>query len=64
MKERLGTPEEALVPPFQAFMHDLLAGYGLSETAIQEYEIADPAFMSVYGLARYWKKRGSGATPV
>jgi glyoxylase-like metal-dependent hydrolase (beta-lactamase superfamily II) len=55
-----GMAEEAMVPPFQAFMHDLLAGYGLSEAAIQEYEIADPAFMSVYGLARYWRKQGLG----
>lgn len=52
-----GASEEALVPPFQAFMHDLLAGHGLPESAIDEYETADPAFMSVYGLARYWKKR-------
>ena len=55
-----GAPEEALVPLFQAFMHDLLAGHGLPESAIDEYETADPAFMSVYGLARYWKKRGLG----
>lgn len=64
VKERLGTPEDALVQPFQAFMHELLSGYGLEESAIQDYEIADPAFMSVYGLARYWKKREAGATPV
>ena len=53
-----GTVED-LVPRFQAFMHDLLAEHGLSESAIQDYEIADPAFMSVYGLARYWRKRES-----
>jgi len=53
-----GTVEE-LVPPFQAFMHGLLAEHGLPEAAIQDYEIADPAFMSVYGLARYWRKRAS-----
>lgn len=53
-----GTVED-LVPRFQAFTHDLLAEPGLSESAIQDYEIADPAFMSVYGLARYWRKRES-----
>ncbi len=62
VKERMATGEDeaAMVPPFQAFMHDLLAGYGLSEPAIELYEIADPAFMSVYGLARYWRKQAGG----
>ena len=57
-----GATEEAMVPRFQAFMHDLLAGHGLPGSAIQDYEIADPAFMSVYGLARYWRKRIPGAS--
>ncbi|MFZ4513567.1 MAG: MBL fold metallo-hydrolase [Geothrix sp.] len=62
VKERMATGEDeaAMVPPFQAFMHDLLAGYGLPESAIQLYEIADPAFMSVYGLVRYWRKQAGG----
>ena len=65
IKARLltGASEEAMVPPFQAYMHELLSGYGLSEVAIQEYEIADPAFMSVYGLVRYWRKQGVVGTP-
>jgi len=58
-----GTVED-MVPRFQAFMHDLLAGHGLAEPAIQEYEIADPAFMSVYGLTRYWRKRALGASSI
>ncbi len=58
-----GGTEEAMVPRFQAFMHDLLAEHGLPEQAIQDYETADPAFMSVYGLARYWRKREPGAFP-
>ncbi|HEX9011504.1 MAG TPA: MBL fold metallo-hydrolase [Holophagaceae bacterium] len=52
-----GIAEEALVPRFQGYLQELLAGHGLTEAAIQDYEIADPAFMSVYGLARYWRKR-------
>ena len=55
-----GATEAALVPLFQIYMHDLLSGCGLPEGVIQDYETADPAFMSVYGLARYWKKRASG----
>jgi len=62
IRARLGAdlPESELVPPFQAFIHGLLADHGLPEPVIQEYEIADPAFMSVQGLARYWKKRSMG----
>ena len=65
MKDKVetGVPEDSLVPLFQGFMNELLSGCGLAEEAIQEYEIADPAFMSVHGLARYWKKRGTGTSP-
>ncbi len=55
--------EAALVPAFQAFMHDLLASHGLDEGAIQDYETADPAFMSVYGLVRCLRKRNGGQSP-
>ncbi len=55
-----GIAEQALVPRFQDFLRDLLSGHGLTEEALQDYEIADPAFMSVYGLARYWRKRETG----
>jgi len=57
-----GAAEDGMVPAFQNFLHHLFSEYGLPEETIQEYEIADPAFMSVYGLARYWKKRGAGAS--
>lgn len=56
-----GGTEEALVPQFQTFLDGLLAAHGLPERVLRDYEIADPAYMSVYGLARYWKKRGLGA---
>lgn len=55
-----GSAETELLPRFQAFMHALLKGHGLDEPSIQDYEIADPAFMSVQGLSRYWKKQGLG----
>jgi len=59
VRERLqaGLEEDALVPPFQAFLRDLLLGHGLGEEAVRAYEIADPAYMSVYGLGRYWRAR-------
>jgi glyoxylase-like metal-dependent hydrolase (beta-lactamase superfamily II) len=63
MRDELATglAEEALVPRFQAYLAALLAGHGLAESAIQDYEIADPAFMSVHGLVRYWRKKATGA---
>lgn len=49
--------EAALVPPFEAYIHDLLVEAALPEETIRHYEIADPAYMSVHGLARYWRKK-------
>jgi glyoxylase-like metal-dependent hydrolase (beta-lactamase superfamily II) len=56
---RKGGTEAELIPPFGGFIHDLLAEHGVSDPVIREYEIADPAFMSVQGLSRYWNKRAS-----
>lgn len=57
-----GATEQDLVPPFQAFVEGLLAGRGLPPGVVADYETADPAFMSVQGLLRYWRKR-DGAAP-
>lgn len=58
MKERLreGKDGEALVPEFVAFVSDGLREEGLSEGTVKDYEQANPAFMSVAGLSRYWRK--------
>ena len=53
---REGREEAGLVPDFEAFVADELRSKGLGEEAIQDYEQADPAFMSVAGLGRYWRK--------
>ena len=58
-----GTGEATVVQRFQSFMDALLASHGLDERTIQDYEIADPAFMSVNGLARYWKKHIQAQNP-
>lgn len=63
IKDKESATIDSLVPPFQDFMHELLSDCGLAEEAIQGYVIADAAFMSVYGLAGYWKKRGTGTSP-
>lgn len=53
---REGREEAGLVGDFEAFVADELRGKGLGEEAIRDYEQADPAFMSVAGLGRYWRK--------
>ncbi len=35
-----------------------MAAQGLSQTAIDGYELANPLFMSVDGITRYLRKRG------
>ncbi|MBV9127751.1 MAG: MBL fold metallo-hydrolase [Verrucomicrobia bacterium] len=58
MRDRLraGEPEAALLPEFNAFVLEGLRAQGLSESELAAYEQANPAFMSVAGLARYWRK--------
>lgn len=58
MKARLkaGLPREQIVLEFDAYVAATLRAAGLSEEEVQEYEFADPAWMSVDGLVRYWNK--------
>ena len=49
-----------IVPAFQAYAAQQLRDKGLDEYAINQYEAANPAWMSVAGLMRYWKKRMEG----
>lgn len=52
------TNPETITPLFQAFVHEELVASGLDAEALARYEIANPSWMSVAGLMRYWKKRG------
>lgn len=51
------TPPAEIVPLFQKFVQEELIAKGVSAADLQRYEAANPAFMSVAGLLRYWKKR-------
>ncbi|MFT5167082.1 MAG: glyoxylase-like metal-dependent hydrolase (beta-lactamase superfamily II) [Saprospiraceae bacterium] len=46
-----------ITPKFQAYVARQLSDYGISESGIQQYETANPSWMSVAGLMRYWSKR-------
>ncbi len=51
-----GQSREQMVAEFEAYVAGTLRAAGLSEEEVQEYEFADPAWMSVDGLVRYWTK--------
>ncbi len=50
------TPKE-VAPLFQAYVAQQMRDFGLNEEEIGQYETANPSWMSVAGLMRYWKKK-------
>ncbi len=46
-----------IVPAFEAYVRSELVAAGVSPEGLSRYEAANPAFMSVAGLLRYWKKK-------
>lgn len=52
-----GMSNEEMVPLFQQYTKNQLRQQGVSEQGLAQYEAANPAFMSVAGLVRYWKKK-------
>jgi glyoxylase-like metal-dependent hydrolase (beta-lactamase superfamily II) len=53
-----GADAQEVTPLFQAYVAKQLHEGGISGEGLQQYESANPAWMSVAGLMRYWKKRG------
>ncbi|HUH25309.1 MAG TPA: MBL fold metallo-hydrolase [Flavobacterium sp.] len=54
------TPTEEIIPKFMKFTSDAFKLKGLTEDEIQVYEYANPSWMSVNGLLRYWKLKEQG----
>jgi glyoxylase-like metal-dependent hydrolase (beta-lactamase superfamily II) len=52
-----GETNEEMVPKFMLHVAGQLREVGLTESDIQLYEAANPSWMSVAGLVRYWKKK-------
>ena len=52
-----GVSPEKLTPLFCAYTKKQLLNLGVSEQGTQQYEAANPSWMSVAGLIRYWKKK-------
>lgn len=56
-----GTPAETIIPQFMAYTEQQLRDHGVvDEFHLQQYEYANPSWMSVNGLLRYWKLKSQG----
>jgi glyoxylase-like metal-dependent hydrolase (beta-lactamase superfamily II) len=51
-----GKSEAQITPEFEQFTHQQLVQAGTPHELLAIYEQADPAYMSVAGLIRYWRK--------
>lgn len=54
-----GVERDVLIQQYSAWSHERARTHGLSEQDLEKYELANPTFMSVDGLIRYWRKRGT-----
>jgi glyoxylase-like metal-dependent hydrolase (beta-lactamase superfamily II) len=52
-----GTDLATLQNAFPEFIKDTMLANGIPEADVQRYENANPSFMSVAGLMRYWKQK-------
>lgn len=53
---REGLDLEAMTPRFEAYWREGLLRAGVDEAGIRLYELADPPYMNLQGLVRYWQK--------
>lgn len=53
-------PRDTMARELATFMRERAALVGTGEDAALAYELANPREMSVDGLGRYWRKRGTG----
>jgi len=52
-----GLSNEAITPLFMEYTSAQLKSRGVSDHGVKLYEAANPSWMSVAGLVRYWKKK-------
>ncbi|MFT4972385.1 MAG: glyoxylase-like metal-dependent hydrolase (beta-lactamase superfamily II) [Saprospiraceae bacterium] len=51
-------PQVEVVPQFQEYVRKQLVAKGVNDEDLARYEGANPSWMSVAGLYRYWRKKG------
>ncbi|MEM6320426.1 MAG: MBL fold metallo-hydrolase [Bacteroidota bacterium] len=52
------TPPQEVIPKFAKYVNQQLLNHSVPEKELIVYESSNPSSMSVFGLYRYWKKRG------
>lgn len=52
-----GMSNDEITPLFMEYTANQLREKGVSEHGVKQYEAANPSWMSVSGLVRYWKKK-------
>ncbi|GAB2608450.1 MBL fold metallo-hydrolase [Belliella aquatica] len=52
--------QNSIVPEFMEYTKNQLISQNVDESTIQVYEYANPSWMSVAGLMRYWKLKSQG----
>ncbi|MDO9553156.1 MBL fold metallo-hydrolase [Rhodonellum sp.] len=55
-----GIPQEEIISEFMKYTKSELEAKGVDAKTIQVYEYANPSWMSVAGLMRYWKLKSQG----
>lgn len=58
VKWESGMSAQEITPQFSAYTADQLRAKGVDDHGVAQYEAANPSWMSVAGLIRYWKKKG------
>lgn len=58
-KMAAGVERDELIAQYTAWNHGRAYAAGLSDESIRKYEIANPLYMSVDGMMRYWQKKGN-----
>ncbi len=56
-KSETGLSAEEMTPLFSEYTAEQLLSQGVSDYGTKQYEAANPSWMSVAGLLRYWKKK-------
>lgn len=51
-----GVDPKVVTPLFEAYVNEQLFASKIEEIVMEQYAFANPAWMSVYGLMRYWSK--------
>lgn len=54
---KAGKTADKITPEFSKYTANQLQALGVDEMGVKQYEAANPSWMSVAGLIRYWKKK-------